>query len=636
MKISIALLAVALCAWGWLLKTWLATAVLLLSIAISQLSQWRWQITQQQFHRWGDLTMLLIIGLLLYGYQHQQDGLPIFRVLKWLPLLFAPVLLTQLFSSQQQIPLGTLFYSFRRRLQPATTLDFTLPYTGLVLLSAGAANVQDNRYFVIVSVLFSVILWRYKPRQSATIACWLLISIALIGSYYGQQQLRQLQNLVEEKAIAWLSERDNDFFKTQTSIGDIGALKLSDKIILRVQSNAPLRLLQASYDRYLGQSWLASQATFQTKKSNSSITSAKWQHITLLQTFQHKNELLALPMGKVEIKGLEGAVLQYNGLGTVKISEPPPFAAYQVAFTGQKIDPPSSFDVQIPKRHVDWLKAMTTQLRLAQHSPEEIATKIQAHFQQHFRYSLYLGTETDSDSALRDFILRRKAGHCEYFAVASVFLLRQMGIPARLANGYVVEEYDAQQGLYQVRQRHAHAWAIAYINGSWRDVDSTPAQWLALENAQQPWFSAAQDFFSNLGFHFDQWRLQQNQQQQTIYWLSAALLLAIYIGWRIYSAKSQLSRQKILKTALPATVCLGQSSEFYNIIQYLENTELAKQSSESVQQWVCRLQNPVLIELYQWHYQLRFDPLGLPAASRVQLQQQVKQWLAAQRLKKSS
>lgn len=635
MKSSIAFLVVALCAWGWLLQTWLATAVLLLSIALSQLSYWRWQITQQQFHRWGDLTMLLIIGLLLYGYQHQQDGLPIFRVLKWLPLLFAPVLLTQLFSSQQQIPLGTLFYSFRYRKQPATTLDFTLPYTGLVLLSAGAANVQDNRYFVIVSALFSAMLWRYKPRQSATIACCLLISIAFIGSYYGQQQLRQLQTIVEEKAIAWLSERDNDFFKTQTSIGDIGALKLSDKIILRVQSNTPLRLLQASYDRYLGQSWLASQATFQAKKPPSSITAKNWQHLTVLQTFQHHNELLALPMGQIEIKGLEGAILQYNGLGTVKISEPPPFAAYQVAFTGQKTDSPSPFDVQIPKSHADWLKSMSMQLGLAQHSPEWIATKIQAHFQQHFRYSLYLGTETNSDKALREFILHRKAGHCEYFAVASVFLLRQMGIPARLANGYVVEEYDARQGLYLVRQRHAHAWAIAYINGRWRDVDSTPAQWLALENAEQPWFSGVQDFFSNLSFHFDQWRLQQNQQQQTLYWLSAALLLAIYISWRIYSAKAQLSRQKTAKSALFPAVCLGQDSAFYAIIQALENTDFAKQSSESVQQWARRLQNPALIELCHWHYQARFDPRGLSAASRVQLQQQVKQWLIELQLKKS-
>ena len=99
----------------------------------------------------------------------------------------------------------------------------------------------------------------------------------------------------------------------------------------------------------------------------------------------------------------------------------------------------------------------------------------------------------------KNYYLRKAitSGHCEYFAAASVFLLRQAGIPARLANGYVVEEYNPEQNLYIVRSRHAHAWAIAYINGVWQIVDSTPSQWLEMENV---WFSYLNLYKNNTMF----------------------------------------------------------------------------------------------------------------------------------------
>lgn len=627
MNFSLVFLSLSLSVWAGLLNTIWQAAVLVAIILLSKISPLRWKITEQQFYRWGDLSSLLTLALLLYAYQNQLDGLPIFVVLKWLPVLFAPVLYSQLFSSQQQIPLGTLFYSFRRRnTVRAIRIDFILPYTGLVLLSSGAANVQDYRYFWLMCVLISGLLWVSRPRQSSKIA-WLLLMSAAIGiSYYGQQSLRQLQNFVEDKAVAWLSATD-DFFNSQTSIGDIGELKLSDKIIFRVKAPRPLLLLQASYDRYLGQSWTVSQRGFQAETPAPPINPAQLQKIQILQAFNQREELLALPTGTVTIKGLEGAFLQYNRLGTVKISQPPAFAAYQVFYTDKKTDPPSVYDVQIPRQHAAWLKQFVHQLGLETRPPQAIANAITAHFHRHFRYSLYLGTQNNADAALQEFMFKRKAGHCEYFAVATVLLLRQAGIPARLANGYVVEEYDSSQQLYRVRQRHAHAWAIAYIDGAWQAVDSTPSQWLDMENAQQAWFEPVQDFFSNQWFVFTRWRMQPNQHQSTV-WLIAALLLSGYIGWRIYSAKAQLS-QKIPALMLVSdnTPCLGLDSEFYLIEQHLQNTTQARGKQESLQQWIKRLQNPELLSLLALHYQLRFDPQGLSMTRRQQLQLGVKSWL---------
>jgi hypothetical protein len=226
-------------------------------------------------------------------------------------------------------------------------------------------------------------------------------------------------------------------------------------------------------------------------------------------------------------------------------------------------------------------------------------------------------------------MLRRKAGHCEYFAAATVLLLRQAGIPARLANGYAVDEYDSRQDLYIIRRRHAHAWAIAYINGTWQAVDSTPWQWLAMETEHAGIWQPLTDMWSNLVFHFRQWQLQQTQQQNTRLGLLAALLLMIYLAWRLFFAKRKLSLNvQHLKTAAPKFACQGMDSEFYLIEQHLQHTAQARRHNESIQQWVKRLQLPLLNQLYTLHYQLRFDPMGLSTEQRQQLQQQTKAWLA--------
>jgi hypothetical protein len=52
-------------------------------------------------------------------------------------------------------------------------------------------------------------------------------------------------------------------------------------------------------------------------------------------------------------------------------------------------------------------------------------------------------------------------------------MIRLAGIPARYVIGYYAHEHDGNEIV--VRQRDAHAWAEAYVNGSWMTVDATPA-----------------------------------------------------------------------------------------------------------------------------------------------------------------
>ncbi len=637
----------SLVAWAWLLQTWIAAAGLLLIITINKSITWRWQITLQQFYRWGDLASLLTMLLLMYVYVTQVDERPIFIVLKWLPLLFCPVLFAQLFSSEQKLPLGTLFYSYRRRqfsqkkhrldlpgfknlegLTSAPEIDFQLPYAALTILSAGAANVQNLNYFAVAIALFIAVLWSSRPKHASKSAWFFLITLAIVSGHFGQQGLRRLQNIIEYNSLEWLGNWEADPFKTQTSIGDLGEMKLSDKIVFRVKAQQPLYLLQASYDRYLGKSWSVSRYVFSDDNPVQATQNQTLQELEILQQFNKREEILALPDGTLNVTGLEGANLQYNSLGAIKITDAPDFADYRVFFTGERNGAPSRYDLQIPKQHSDWLMQLGRNLKLSELKPQAAAAEITHYFRHNFYYSLYLGSEPDADLALRNFILKSKAGHCEYFAVASVLLLRQAGIPARLANGYAVEEFDPQQQLYVVRRRHAHAWAIAYIDGKWQMVDSTPSQWLEMENEQASFFQPLNDWFSNRLFALKQWQARHDKNQNSI-WLGAAFLLACYIGWRIYSARRQLTRTTTQNAHVSReTIALqGLDSAFYLIEAQFANTEFARNKYESSAQWVKRLQMTELESLAKLHYQLRFDPRSLLPATELELQDKVSGWL---------
>ena len=644
------ILSFGLLSWGWLSQTLQVAAGLLVAISISKYCASRLNINAGQRSRWGDLSALLVILLLVDVYILQPTDQAIFILLKWLPVLFAPSLFAQIFRSNQKLPLAALFDSFRKQ-QPEKAgydykppykslynrksgvirllreIDFTLPYAGLTVLSAGAANVQSSAYFVIAATLFTGILWTVRPKQS-TVPVWLLsIAFVILMSHFGYQCLIQLNTLLEEKSIDWLSNRTIDPFKNHTSIGDIGELKLSDKILFRVKADGPLLLLQASYDLYSGHNWTISKPLFTTENPVIQTGKSKLKQLEIMQQFDRQT-LLALPDGTVKVSGLGDAYLQYTEFGSVKANLSPGFARYQVFYNGKRTGIPSKYDLQIPKQHLDWVQQLDYELKLATHPPEIIAERIKTYFQQYFFYSLYLGEETDPDQAIRAFMLKRKAGHCEYFAAATVLLLRQAGVPARYANGYSVEEFDNDQGLYVVRSRHAHAWAIAYINGAWQVIDSTPSQWQAMESEHASLWQPLSDGWSNCLFLFRQWQHQQTGYKNAKLGLFSGLLLSIFLGWSFYSARQKLNRniQKAEKSE-PEPVYKGMDSEFYLIEQSLKHTDQARQDNESIMQWAERLQLPSLNQLYKLHYQLRFDPMGLSKEQRLQLQQWVKAWV---------
>ncbi|MEY4750349.1 MAG: hypothetical protein RIQ60_2563 [Pseudomonadota bacterium] len=92
-----------------------------------------------------------------------------------------------------------------------------------------------------------------------------------------------------------------------------------------------------------------------------------------------------------------------------------------------------------------------------------------------FVYTLSPGPVPPGVDALDDFWLDRKQGFCEHYAVAFVVALRSLGVPARIVTGYQGGHVNPVDGVFEVRQSDAHAWAEYWRDGTWVRADPTAA-----------------------------------------------------------------------------------------------------------------------------------------------------------------
>jgi transglutaminase-like putative cysteine protease len=136
-------------------------------------------------------------------------------------------------------------------------------------------------------------------------------------------------------------------------------------------------------------------------------------------------------------------------------------------------EPPSPLDTYLARRVRLRLDELASSWTAGASSDLEKIEAIEGHLQRDFRYARVVRRDIDLDPVL-DFLLRDRSGHCEYFASGLVLLARSVGVPARVVTGYRVAEYNALGGYHVVRERNAHAWVEAWVEGKWVTRDPTP------------------------------------------------------------------------------------------------------------------------------------------------------------------
>ena len=93
-----------------------------------------------------------------------------------------------------------------------------------------------------------------------------------------------------------------------------------------------------------------------------------------------------------------------------------------------------------------------------------------------FKYTDNPGVpDIPSASKLQYFLFENRQGYCAYFAGATLFMLRSLGIPSRIAVGFLtVNRSDKNPGWYWYYADQAHAWVQVFFPGyGWLDFDTT-------------------------------------------------------------------------------------------------------------------------------------------------------------------
>lgn len=96
-----------------------------------------------------------------------------------------------------------------------------------------------------------------------------------------------------------------------------------------------------------------------------------------------------------------------------------------------------------------------------------------------FRYTMQAGRVDDpnipSSKMLYNFLFKTHAGYCTYYAGASLFMLRALGVPTRFTTGFAtINRSDKNKGWYWFYASQAHAWTQVYFPGyGWLDFDMT-------------------------------------------------------------------------------------------------------------------------------------------------------------------
>jgi transglutaminase-like putative cysteine protease len=298
-------------------------------------------------------------------------------------------------------------------------------------------------------------------------------------------------------------------FSDHVQLGQIGQIQQSSAVVMHIQidgdtvGRSDLHWRGISLSEFDGRSWsnprdLAtlqrqSESTFRVPRTNAVLTS----YATSSRTREHMIHyrvlmepigtnifflapwarsvtgdyrlLAADPGGAVFNLDNQHAISRYEADSDISTPTPSELRSARAIFPPQ-VEPYLRLPAVDPR-----VIRLAAQITSSATTDYDKAAAIENHLRTRFGYTLEL-PRTPVKDPIANFLFERKQGHCEYFASSMAVMLRTLGIPSRVVNGFRTDEFNDLTGNYVVRAKDAHAWVEAYFPGyGWQTFDPTPA-----------------------------------------------------------------------------------------------------------------------------------------------------------------
>jgi protein-glutamine gamma-glutamyltransferase len=643
MKIPIFYTGACLLFWGFESGNLLVSLLIAALLESSHFIKRKWHLRVEDFIRISDFTSVIFLAslaLILLNYETLHF---LKVVIRWQPLTVLPLILAQLFSTNDTIIIGTKFGGSKKEPYTHKPMEFNTIYCGLCLFSAAVTNSRSDLFFPLFVCLIGWILF-YNRGKAFSIPLFFALFLLTTGlgyvGYQGGEKTHDYLSIKVGRMIrGYYWKNLEDPYQAYLSFGTLKNDKLSGKILLRMESKEKRSLLlrQASYDTYVQNRWINKKPFDYLPVSDKGWKllpnpEGKGKTVQIELYLPREKGLLPSPKGSYLVSGEHLFELSHNSAGIVKILDAASLVTYDISFNEKlqsEQDIPKPINLKTPADEDYSLDQITEVLGLKDMPPTEQVNALKSFFNSNFTYSLIINRRHNSPTYLGDFLLNYRQGYCEMFATATTLLLRKAGTPSRYVTGFAAMEYSELEDKFIIRQRHAHAWTEAYINGKWVTVDTTPANWPEGDKQQSSFFEPLQDLYAYLKLQYDRFRIQAEQRHNLL--LSAIIiLLTTFLGWRYYR---RLQAKADIQNSTIAHKTFDQETPFLLIEQRLQETGIQRGTSEPFFNWLTRINEKhnldvdQLLSLHSLHQKLRFDPL-MPSEKEVQqLQAGVNSWL---------
>lgn len=332
-------------------------------------------------------------------------------------------------------------------------------------------------------------------------------------------------------------------FSDEVTIGEIGRLQRSNRVVMHVRVDTPqnaqpgaLRWRGVALDEFDGRAWhrtLTKNETFAGGDERTLFQFDTTEALERLTTQTFFVEPMDTPVLFIAPRAIamQGALPfvrrdAEGGLATrphtqerityraYSDTNDPPLALLQVD-NGQVpraamryLQRPANLDPRIYELARRWILEAHAQTNY------DAARVIEAHLRHDFGYTLDL--KAGGADPLADFLFRVRAGHCEYFATAMTVMLRTLGVPARIVNGFQPGEYNDAADAYTVRQSDAHSWVEVYFpqNNAWVSFDPTPAAGHTGDTNNGGWLGGLRKYAEALELFWIQYVVAYDKQEQ--------------------------------------------------------------------------------------------------------------------------
>lgn len=599
----------------------------------------RFHFDEDDFIKISDLTSLILLASVAFVLlNHDFTGF-LRMTASWLPLSLAPLLLAQLYSDGDTLTIGTRLGG-KKQNHGHKHLDFRVYYLVVCVFGAAAGNSRDFWFFPLTALIIAVLVWCNRGRSYPP---WIFIVVLLFsigtaylgslavssGYYYAMRgSMRLLRGYYHSMHV--------DPYKSHVNFGDTGRLKYSGNIVMRVESSStpPPLLKEASFTTYYKGDWRGNSGGY----SYLPLTAeGHWQlmepppspgnSVGVELDLPREKGMLPQPQGSYHLKSSFLFRLEQHSNGSVKIVDGAEIVPYTISYKpsmDRPVDEPDGAHLAVPENELYALRKVSRQIRPSGSTVSARLAAVEEFFAGDFRYSLDLLGRGDQQTPLGNFLLQQKSGFCEYYATATALLLRYMGIPSRYAIGYAVDEKSELENKYIVRDRHAHAWAEAYVDGRWVVVDTTPGQWLSRDAENGSFFEGVGDLFNLLKHKYTLFRMEGEKDYTALY-SGIVVLLTLFLAFRIYR-RMKMERAGIASTSGAMRVFPRVVSPLTAVLDSLACRD-RQHDDETVSAWALRcggwrdFDGLEFEHLYRLHLQYRFDPKGLSEEQQVILQQ---------------